>query len=139
METRFFTPSDYALFCEWCDIHGVDPLPIAYLPDTGIVVSNDDEPIAMIWLYFDDSSPVCFADRAITRPGIPLKETVESLAAAAEKAKELAIGNGMELMLLRAPKGIARYAVSIGGFDVEEQEVVNLAFRLVREEDLCPG
>ena len=139
METRFYTDEDEPVYRDWCEAHGVEPLPYHYLPETGIVVCDEGEPIAMIWIYFDDSTPTCFAERAITRPGIPLAKTVASLTLAQEKAKEIALARGADLMMLRAPKGIARYAVSIGHFSVEEQEVVNLCFRLVREEELCPG
>jgi hypothetical protein len=139
MVTRAFQNSDYRLFCEWCAGHGIEPLEPSYLPETGIVVCEKNEPIAMIWLYFDDSTPVCFAERAITRPGLQLAQTVTSLSLAQEKAKEIALAQGADLMMLRAPKGIARYAVSIGHFDIEEQEVVNLCFHLVRKEDPCLG
>jgi hypothetical protein len=137
---RWFSEfEDYPVFSEWCAGHGIAPLELEFLPDTGIVISQGDAPVAMVWIYFDDSTPVCFAERAITRPGLRLAETVASLSLADKTAKEIALTRGSKLMMLRAPKGIARYAVSIGGFEIEEHEVVNLCFRLVREEDLCPG
>jgi hypothetical protein len=134
-----FMPDEYGLFCEWCAGHGREPLKLEYLPATGIIVCQDDEPIVMLWVYFDDSTPVCFAERAITRPGLSMKEAGDGLCVAMEAAKECANARGVELMVLRAPKGMARYATRRLGFSVEESEVVNLAFRLIREEDLCLG
>jgi hypothetical protein len=140
LNSRWFSEfEDYPIFSEWCAGHGIVPLELEFLPETGIVISQDDAPVAMVWIYFDDSTSVCFAEKAITRPGLRLAETVASLSLAAETAKEIAFARGSKLMMLRTPKGIARYAVSIGGFEIEEQEVINLCFHLVRKEDLCPG
>jgi hypothetical protein len=130
---------DYGLFCEWCAGHGKEPLALEYLPEFGLIVCQDDAPIVMLWVYFDDSTPVCFAERAITRPGLSMKEAGDGLCFAMEVAKQCASARGVELMMLRAPKGMARYATRRLDFAIEESEIVNLAFQLIREEALCLG
>ena len=138
---RWFHESrdDYDLFCAWCAGHKREPLPPEYLPEVGLVVCEDGEPVTMIWLYFDASTPTCFAERAINRPGLSVRDASRALCFAIEIAKKCALGKGADLMLLRTPKGMARYAINHLGFNVEEQEVVNLCFHLMREEDLCRG
>jgi hypothetical protein len=140
LEARSFSYfEDYEVFCEWCVGHGKEPLPLTYLPETGLVISQKGEPIVMLFLYFDDSTPTCFVERAITRPGLSVQSAAQGLCQAVEAAKECSLARGADLMILRAPKGMARYAIARLGFEVEEYNVVNMCFRLVRKEALCLG
>ena len=135
----FGDSGDYDVFTKWCAGHEVEALPIEYLPARGIVICQEDVPVAMLWVYYDDSTPVCFAERAITCPGLSMEVAARAICFAVEIAKDCAIRIGYDLMLARVPKAMARYAIGRLGFEIEEQEVINLCFRLVRKEDLCPG
>lgn len=74
---------DYQMVDGWCRAHGRPPLPETLLPALGIVVEEDGEAAAALWIYMDNSIGVCWLDCAVTRPGLTIARARECLAEAA--------------------------------------------------------
>lgn len=130
MESRPFTILDYGMICDWWEAHGTAPVPLELLPKTGIITGE----ILAGWIYFDTSTPVCFASHLVSRPGLRLEQTLQACTSIFLEAEEQALSMGYSVMLMYAPKAIARYAVQNLGFVADRRELMNLAANLKREE-----
>lgn len=75
MKTRLYTPEDYALAAQWWGMHGTDGIPSNVLPALGVVAIEDDgTPLAMAWLYQDNTVGVAWVGWMTTKHGLlPLK------------------------------------------------------------------
>jgi hypothetical protein len=70
MQTRLYAPSDYATVREWWMMRGVCPVPSEHLPSLGYVVEGEDGPLAMVWVYQDNSTKWAFLAWPVARPGV---------------------------------------------------------------------
>jgi hypothetical protein len=134
----YFAPVDYEMVAEWWEAHGHPVVPAHLLPPIGFIAGRDGMDMAAVWIYFDKHSPVCFAERAVTASGLGIREAADALTAAIEAAKEVSRNLGYALMMLRAPKAIARFAEHRAGFFADEREIVNMSC-VLQEEESCLG
>jgi len=133
----YFQTDDYSMICGWWDAHRHPVVPKEFLPNTGIMVLDADNiEICALWIYFDNSTPVCFTERAVTRPGLSVKEAGDALCFGVRTGIEVAISAGYVLMALRIPMAMARYAKAHLGFHFDEREIANMS-RLLTEEIAC--
>ena len=136
---RDFDPfADYEMVCEWWCAHRKNPIPLELLPDCGMVAHTADEDLMVGWVYFDTTTPVCFASHLVSRPKLSLLAMLKASEAICRKAKELALHQGAQVMQMYAPPGIARQAMRKMGFVADDRPLVNLSTLLVPEEEfLC--
>lgn len=64
MEYRFYQAVDHPMIAKWWESWGWDVLPEIALPTTGIIVTNEGEDIAAVFLYKTDSC-VCWAEHFV--------------------------------------------------------------------------
>jgi hypothetical protein len=139
-QVREFNPfADYEMVCEWWVGHRKEPIPLELLPECGIVAHAGDDDLMAGWVYFDTTTPVCFASHLVSRPKLPLLATLKASEAICRKAKELALHQGAQVMQMYAPPGIARQATRRMGFVADDRPLVNLSVLLMPEEEefLC--
>lgn len=128
--SRFYSPpDDYEMIAEWWIAHGHPVLPSHLLSPLGVISSKEGVDQAAVFIYFDRNVPVCFLERVITRPGLQLEDAREAIKEAFDAAQFFATEFGCQLMCLRAPAAIARYAVK-HGFVVDEREIMNMSCAL---------
>jgi hypothetical protein len=134
----YFPLDDYSTICGWWIAHRHPLISEEFLPDTGIVVLDaDDMEVCALWIYFDTSTPVCFTERAVTRPGLSIKTAGSALCFGVSVGVEVAKSRGYTLMALRVPIGMARYAKTHLGFYIDEREIANMSRFLMEEEIEC--
>lgn len=133
----YFAPIDYEMVIEWWEAHGHPVVPAHLLAPVGFIAGQDGADMAAVWVYFDNCTPVCFAERAVTAPGLSVADASGALVAAVEAGQEFSRNLGYAVMMLRTPKAMARYAERRLGFVVDEREIVNMSCLLLTEESLC--
>jgi hypothetical protein len=135
---RDFNPfADYEMVCDWWEFHGHPVVPANLLPPCGFVAGQDGTDMVALWIYFDSYTPVCFAERVVTAPGLSLAQVRGAVTAAGAAAQEAARNFGYTVMMMRVPQAIARYADGRLGFRVDEREIVNMSCVLQEEEEPC--
>jgi hypothetical protein len=134
----FNAMEDYEMVCDWWTAHDSPPVPLVLLPDSGFVAEHCEfGALVATWIYFDTTTPVCFASHLVSRPGLRPVMTAAATLALFAPVKERALLLGARVILMYAPKAIARYAEKSGFFS-DRREVVNLAFIIVPEEAGVP-
>jgi hypothetical protein len=108
LKIRFYLPSDRETVEEWHIAHSSVPTPESILPKFGIVVDAESGPMCAMWLYMDNSCPVCFPEHAISRPGLSVKESKEAFICAMNFFRICAKEMGFQFMILNTLPGIAR-------------------------------
>ena len=68
MEYRYYQATDHLMIAKWWESWGWDVLPEMALPTTGIIVTNEGEDIAAVFLYKTDSC-VCWAEHFVVNKG----------------------------------------------------------------------
>jgi hypothetical protein len=69
----------YPTFEAWWRARNVAPIPQAMLPRLGILVRQEGEPVAALWMYLDNSISLGFLNWFLTRPGLPAKQAKAAL------------------------------------------------------------
>jgi hypothetical protein len=132
----YFAPTDYEMIVEWWEAHGHPVLPDYLLSPVGFIASRDGFDLVAVFVYFDRNTPVCFAERLVSLPGLSVAEVVRATDAAGKEAMEFCRSCGYKLFCVRTPRAIARF-IAHAGFSVDEREIVNLSCPL--EEPSCLG
>ncbi len=77
MTVRPYEPDeDHVTASEWWKGHGFSPVQAALLPKLGMVVEQDRTPVAMAWLYLDNSTGVSMLEWILTNPANKAKVSV---------------------------------------------------------------
>ena len=128
MESRFYTPLDYEIAASWWIDRGLLPVPEVILPPLGAVALIENEPVAMSWVYL--AGRVSFVAHAVAMPGLNFPDVSRSLILIGDLLKEHCAKLGVLVMMMAAPKGVARYAIKHCGFVAWERPVINMACNL---------
>jgi hypothetical protein len=121
-----YDPMDYDLVEAWCTAHDRRPPSPEGLPAAGVIVMNEEEPMAMLFLYMDITSNIGIVDWAITRPGLTMDEARSALLYALEgPLAEIAREGGCAMLTSFALKGLAR-DMEKNGWTVEGRELFNM-------------
>lgn len=137
MTTRRFEPDDYDMVHEWWRGRHCAPIPLELLPECGVIAHHYEQDLVAGWVYFDTSTPICFASHLISRPGLSLQMTLSASSAILKAVKKFAFRRGYRVLLMYAPKGIANHAERALGFISGKKTLVNLSTILTKEEVLC--
>ena len=121
---------DYQMVDAWCRAHGSGMLPETLLPALGIVVEEDGEAAAALWLYMDNSIGVCWLDCAVTRPGLALALARQCLAEAAGFLMAEAERLGYGACFAFVPAAMARVMERTAGFKRRAENLVMMARRI---------
>lgn len=98
MKHRYFTPDDYEMICKWWQDWSWQPLPLAALPRTGIIVTNEGVDLAASFIYTTDSC-VCWAENFISNKEAPRHLRKGSIEFLIEKTIEEGKNQGFMMMM----------------------------------------
>jgi hypothetical protein len=111
---------DHALLVEWCEAHGAQATPPNLLSPLGVVVQQNGQDCAMLFLYYALSAGVAFVDGAATRPKLSAKEAIDCFEFAIEYLRQEARHQGYAVMVANVCPAIARCLSRIGFYRQEE-------------------
>lgn len=117
IQLRVYEPSDYEMVAAWNRGHKRHPnspadsvfVPPHLLPPIGQIAFREDEDLAALWLYLAQASPVCFAEHALTKPGLDARTASLALLSITCALEEVATGFGYQLMVVHTRPAMARY------------------------------
>lgn len=92
MTTRLYNDADYATFSEWFIRHGSQAVPAAMLPRCGVVVVEEEMPLAAAWLYQDNSVGIAWMAWLVTNPDQPLFHVEQALRVLVQGCEAVAKG-----------------------------------------------
>lgn len=133
MKTRLISlDTDYEEISTFWEGHGFPVIPKVFLPKTGIVVeSTEGDKLAAGWIYFDNSSPVCWLEWCVTNPKnrptlsmIALKALIGGAKECVNAVREGVPGSAAMLFTCRQP-ALARLFEK-EGFDRTDGEVMHM-------------
>lgn len=137
---EFDRVKDCPMVHEWFLAHGQAPVPLELLPKLGIVVFGESSlrPMAAMWLYMDNSVGVCFLERAVTCPGLGVKEAGAAILRGIDYLKNAAADMDYGVMMLRTYPACARIA-GRAGFVADDKPLVSMSLftRPVNREAPC--
>lgn len=70
MKARIYKPEDYDTVKPWWVGHGVPDVSKAVLPPLGVIVEDDEGPVAVCWLYLALGVGVSWLAWLTTKPGL---------------------------------------------------------------------
>jgi hypothetical protein len=79
MNTRLYMPSDYPVLAPWWPAHGWPAVSQAILPKCGVIVEEEGKPLAVAWLYMDNSVGVSMMEWTVTNPENSAKQSLSAL------------------------------------------------------------
>jgi hypothetical protein len=127
LQLRMYDPAqDAAMIAEWCQAHGYSGMPAHILPALGVVAQADDEDVAALWLYMDNSCGVAFAEHPITRGGLSTKLAKAALVMAMRFLQKEAAATGYHTIIIRTLPALARWAKECGFVKDNERNMVTM-------------
>ena len=134
---EFDREKDFPMVEDWMLAHGREPIPLFLLPKLGIVVFEDGSKrdVAAMWLYMDNSCGVCFLERAVTAPGLKVKEASCAILRGIDYLKIAAREMKYPVMMLRTYPACARVAAR-AGFVRDDRSLVSMSMVTLEMEDL---
>lgn len=112
---RVYDPeADYLTLCEWWRARGKEPPLKELLPKLAVVAHRGGEDYAMGFLYMDNSSPVCFFEMPISKPGMGVREARRAFGAIVNFLKQRAVQLGYGVMYAYARPALANEGESMG-------------------------
>lgn len=79
MTIRIYEESDYEDAKDWWSEHGSPVVHKTQLPKLGVVVEDGCGPLAMAWVYMDNSTGIARLAWPVVKPGIPARKSYQSL------------------------------------------------------------
>lgn len=107
----------------------------AWLPEAGVVVALNEEPVMMLWIYFDPSCSMGFLDWVITRPGISFHSVTKPAMDYAHRQiiPQIMRDHSADTLAIRGPRVLIRHIPE--GWSVDEEPLVSMGFIYQREEE----
>ena len=135
---RFDPSLDFVLAKDWVESRGKYTLRQEWLPDCGFVISRDDAPVFMFFIYFDPSCVVGFLDWAITRPGQLLNVTMAAWNyALAGPIRKAMFQHHATTILTRSPRSMAHQLLKTPGWQCDDVPLFATNYQF-SAEDLIP-
>ncbi len=130
---RVFDPgADFPTLAAWWRARGKNPPLRELLPKLGVVAHRGGEDAAMGFLYMDNSSPVCFFELPISRPGMALCDVRRAFEAVMGFLKLRAAQLGYAIMYGYTLPALAREARRLGFR--EQRKDMTMIYAILREE-----
>jgi hypothetical protein len=134
-QLRFYDPeNDYAMISDWFAVHGAKCPPEQILPKLGVVCTMDQEPVAALWLYMDNSVGVCWAEYPVTRPKLKLSQSRDALENLFTYMRRFAASNAYPIMRVTTIAPISRYLERFG-FKTEMTNLVSMVGITIEPEE----
>ena len=126
MQSHYFDINrDYNEVCQWWEAWGWPILPPAFLPKTGIIISNQGVNLCAAWLYRTDSA-ACWAENYIANKAAPRDLRQGSMEFLIEELVNEGKKEGFLLMLSSIKhKGLIK-KLKANGFAEDDKEMSNL-------------
>jgi hypothetical protein len=107
---EFERETDFPMIQEWAAGHKRPAPPPAMLPKLGIVAfrGSNQEDVAALWLYMDNSVGVSFLEWAYTKPGISASEAQKALLTIVGFFKQQAASMDYGVMIAHTVPALAR-------------------------------
>lgn len=120
MTLKEYQPENYDMISGWWKMHNWTPVPEVILSKTGLMVYEDGEPRAAIWLYRTDS-PVMMAEWLVTNPENTPRQSYTAVKKLLDDVKLIADAQGAYLMTFLQDDSLLKNFQK-QGFIVEEQK-----------------
>lgn len=126
MDYRVFNPAtDYEEVCGWWRDHKWDPAPLAVLPPTGIIVSDNGTNICAGWLYTTGTALGHF-EWIVANPNAGLKQRYNGIRSLTKAITEMAEGVGLSAIFTSVrQKGLIKMLQKYG-FGVTDNDMTNM-------------
>jgi len=124
-QIRMFNDDDFLMVAKWCAGHRRSCLLRELLPRLGVITELDGEPATAVWLRMDNSSPVCWLDCAVSRPGLRPRHVARALLCAADFLASEAKRLGFSVMMATTLPQLARY-LRKAGWSTHQEALDNL-------------
>lgn len=126
MTVRPYELKDYSTAFAWWDGHGWEGVPAAVLPKLGMVAVHEGEPVAMAWLYLDNSTGVAMLEWIVTDPANPAKVSAVGIAHVVRCLREAAKGLGYGVILASCRQDSLVKLLERCGFTTTDRDVTHL-------------
>jgi len=120
IQLRPFVDEDFPAFLDWLHGHGHPGIPPTILPKLGVVVTADEQPVAMLFLYMDNSCGVAFLEHAVTAPGTSLAAARAAMRAATGYLEDQAHSFGYIIICATTLPAVAR-TLSDCGYNMNKE------------------
>jgi hypothetical protein len=105
---------DFQLVEEWGKSHGSVHFVETLLPPVGLMVEDDQGPIAVAWLHLSAGIGVGIVEHLFTRPGLDFKRAGDAVGYLVGCLKEVARSHDYGVLMAFTHPGIARAAMQHG-------------------------
>ena len=120
MNVRELTPEDAITAVAWMTQRYKNPFPKDFFPSCGAAVFDDIRLLAVIPMYFDQTSPVAVAGHCMTSPDNSPRESYKAILLAMNFCQHLARRkNKKYLVTLYGKRSINRIADQLGFLDAD--------------------
>lgn len=100
---RQYDPSDYNLASKWWISHNQAHLEKAFLPPTGVVITDNGEPIMMGWIYLSNSQ-MAQLGWVVSDPKLGPKAKISAMGILLDTCEELAKNSGCTMLQMFSDK-----------------------------------
>ncbi len=122
---NFDADSHYKIICSWWDAHKWPSIPMESLPQTGIIITIDGEPICAVWLYKSDSN-LCWMEWMISNPKSPKAHREIALPLLIDTCTNVAKQMGFKIIFTSIKHTRLLKRLTGAGFNVDDTNATNL-------------
>lgn len=98
---EFDRERDYPMVRAWWEGHGFPPVPLAFLPQLGVIAHTGTD-LAAAWLYMDNSCGVSMLEWLVTNPASSGRDSLRAIQAITQHLQTMATEFGYTVMLTAA-------------------------------------
>lgn len=122
---RFDADTHYETICEWWNAYKWPCIPLESLPETGIIVTVDNELVCAVWLYKSDSN-LCWMEWMISNPKSPKNYREEALPFLINTCADVARILGFKIIFTSIKHNRLLSRLIEAGFNVDDTNATNL-------------
>lgn len=128
MKTRLVDiDRDYPVAEQWWPAHGWKAVPRAVLPKCGVMVESDDrEPMAVAWLYMDNSVGVAWMEWTVTNPKNTARQSYLAITMLTQAVREVALELNYGVVMTSAKQEALVRIYERNGFQKSDEGVTHL-------------
>jgi len=132
MNIRLFKEEDYEMVCKWWGFHGLDPIPMGFLPAYGYVAHEGDRDIAVAWLDISEFGVHCYVWGFLTGDMSTPEMTLEAHDAIMESMELFAQNENFSIMVNMPHQRSLKKLAEKSGF-IENHDVCQM-FKFIKQK-----
>ena len=118
LTVREYAKTDWPMLDRWWREHTSKTVLIeSVLPPVGVVVEQDGEPVAALWVYLSVGVGIAFIENPVTKPGLTFVEASEVMGCAMRAIEAICKTHDYGMLRINAPDRIARWLQRNCGFN----------------------